>query len=78
MHHLYDSPCTHFQVQCNYKGGGEGTNAGEDIHVVSAGATTLHQVQGRDERQVQDSGQYLTGPSHPSGDRRTVVNNTAL
>ena len=37
------------QVQRNSEGGGEGTSAGEDIHVVPEDPTTLHEVQGRDE-----------------------------
>jgi hypothetical protein len=75
---LYNSPSTLLQVQCNYAGGGEGTNADEDIHLVPEGTTTLHQVQGRDERQTKDSGQYLTGPSLASGGKRTGIENVGL
>lgn len=56
-----------FQVHCNDAGGGEGTNAGEDIHMVCEGTTTLYKVQDRDERQVQDSGQKQHTALSPFG-----------
>lgn len=51
-HLLYDTVSALAQVQCDDEGGGQGTNAGEDIHLVPEGTTTLHQVQGRDEGQT--------------------------
>jgi hypothetical protein len=53
-----------FQVHCNNASSGEGTSAGEDIHMVSPGTTTLHKIQDRDERQDQDSGQWHTKHCH--------------
>jgi hypothetical protein len=53
------------QVHCHAACNGEGARTGEDVHLVPEGTTSMHQVQGRDERQNQDSGQCHTTASLP-------------